>query len=75
MASSDLSSRGQHTATPGPLPNSGQRQTQFDPNSRCGDLSGGQEHGGSRTRTPARDADISTTHHITPVVKPTRTTA
>ena len=50
---------GQHTATPGPMPNSGQRQRPVDPRSDVGQLSGGEHN----MAVPAskRDGDIKTT--------------
>jgi hypothetical protein len=50
---------GQHRATPGPLPNSGQRQRTFDPRSNVGQLSGGENQ--MNIKPPRRDSDIGTT--------------
>jgi hypothetical protein len=50
---------GQHTATPGPQPNNGQRQRPVDPRSDVGQLSGGENQ--MNVNAPKRDSDIGTT--------------
>jgi hypothetical protein len=53
------SNDGQHRATPGPLPNSGQRQRTFDPRSNVEQLSGGENQ--MNIEPSRRDSDISST--------------
>jgi hypothetical protein len=48
---------GQHRATPGAMPNSGQRQTR-DSDAHVGNLSGGENQ--MNVPAPRRDGDIST---------------
>jgi hypothetical protein len=50
---------GQHTATPGPQPNNGQRQRPVDPRSDVGQLSGGEHN--MAVSASKRDSDIGTT--------------
>jgi hypothetical protein len=50
---------GQHTATPGPQVNNGQRQRTFDPRSHVGQLSGGENQ--MNIKPSRRDSDIGTT--------------
>lgn len=53
-------SDGQHRQGPGAGgPDSGEK-TRRERDTYVGDMSGGQEHGGSKVHSPRRDADIST---------------